>query len=402
MVKKRQTKPTNKRDSSKGLTPYTNSSLANDSPSYQDTLHHMILLFESAKQASVKSVNTIMSATYWLMGKRIVEQEQSGKERAEYGEELLEKLSSDLTKRFGRGFSRRNLSQMRKFYALWSSPYVLASGTGNFSFSPTTSEIWQKLPAKSLNIDFSSIPRFPLPWSHYVRLLSVSSARARAFYEEEALRGGWTLRQLDRQIGTQFYERTMLSVDKIAMLKKGGIAKPEDVVSLEEEIKDPLMLEFLGLKQEYSESQLEEALIANLESFLLELGNGFTFIGRQKRLRIDDTWYRVDLVLFHRKLRSLVIIDLKLDEFSHADVGQMHVYLNYAKAHWMMEGENPPIGLILCAKKKAELARYAFEGFSNRILAAEYKTMLPSEEELTEQLHKIRRYLELRQINALE
>lgn len=182
---------------------------------------------------------------------------------------------------------------------------------------------------------------FTLPWSAYVRLLSVKDVHARQFYENEALQGGWSVRQLDRQISSQFYERTALSRDKVAMLAEGSMPKPEDTVTPDEAIKDPYVLEFLDLKDEYSESDLEEALIQRLEDFLLELGDGFTFIGRQRRLRIDQTWYRVDLLLFHRRLRCLVIVDLKLGSLSHADVGQMHMYCNYAKEHWTFPGENP-------------------------------------------------------------
>jgi predicted nuclease of restriction endonuclease-like (RecB) superfamily len=203
---------------------------------------------------------------------------------------------------------------------------------------------------------------------------------ARRFYETEALRGGWSVRQLDRQIATVFYERTALSRDKTAMLTKGAKPRPEDRVSAEEEVKDPLVLEFLNLKDEYSESELEEALLRHLEKFLLELGGDFAFVGRQRRLRIGDVWYRVDLLFFHRRLRALVIIDLKIGEFSHADAGQMHVYLNYAKEHWMREGENPPVGLILCSKPNDALARYALEGLPNKVLAREYRLRLPAEE----------------------
>ncbi len=366
---------------------------------YQETLSDLVELLQAARRNTIRSVNTIMTTTYWLIGKRIVEQEQRGQSRASYyGEELVEKLAQDLSQQFGRGFSERGLWRMRRFYLLWSSPRPTIFGSSNFSLSSSPPEILPTLLAESFKTELSLVARFPLPWSHYIRLMSVESEKARAFYEEEALRGGWTIRQLDRQIGTQFYERTLLSKDKAAMLRKGAIAKPEDTISLEEEMKDPLLLEFTGLKDEYSEGQLEESLILNLESFLLELGNGFTFIGRQKRLRIDDEWYRVDLLLYHRKLRCLVIIDLKLEKFTHADMGQMHVYLNYAKTHWMMEGENPPVGIILCSEKRTELAHYAFEGLSNKILAAEYKTSLPSEEVLAEQLQKIRKQLELRAI----
>ena len=219
---------------------------------------------------------------------------------------------------------------------------------------------------------------------------------ARAFYETEALRGGWSIRQLDRQIDSQFYERTALSRNKAAMLRKGAVAKPGDAVAPEEEIKDPYVLEFLGLKDEYSESEIEAALIARLETFLLELGDDFAFVGRQRRLRLDDEWYRVDLVFFHRRLRCLVVIDLKIGKFTHADAGQMHLYLNYAREHWMRPGENPPVGLILCTKKGEAVARYALDGLPNKVLAAEYRTALPDAATLAEEMRRTRETIEER------
>jgi hypothetical protein len=180
------------------------------------------------------------------------------------------------------------------------------------------------------------------------------------------------------------------------MLKKGSQELPEDAVTPEEEIKDPFILEFLGLKDEYSENKLEEALIHQLESFLLELGKNFTFVGRQRRLRIGDEWYRVDLLFFHRRLRCLVIIDLKLGKFTHADAGQMHLYLNYAREHWTHPGENPPVGLILCAQKDTAVVHYALEGLPNKILAAEYRTTLPNEKTLAAELERSRKLLENR------
>ncbi len=181
------------------------------------------------------------------------------------------------------------------------------------------------------------------------------------------------------------------------MLKKGAEAKPEDAVTPEEEIKDPFVLEFLNLKDEYSENDLEEALIQHLEKFLLELGGDFAFIGRQRRLRIGDQWFRVDLVFFHRILRCLVIIDLKVGKFTHADAGQMHLYLNYARENWMHKDENPPVGLILCAEKDAAVARYALEGLPNKVLAAEYRMALPDEKVLVAELEHTRKMLEARQ-----
>ena len=246
--------------------------------------------------------------------------------------------------------------------------------------------------------DFSA--RFPLPWSAYVRLLSVTSEQARKFYETEALRGGWSVRQLDRQINSLFYERTALSRNKAKMLTKGAAAKREDAIAPEEEIKDPYVLEFLGLKDEYSESDIEEALILHLERFLLELGGDFTFVGRQRRLRVGDEWYRIDLLFFHRKLRCLVVIDLKRGKFTHADAGQMHMYLNYTREHWTRADENPPVGLILCTKKDEAIARYALDGLPNKILATEYRTVLPDEQLIADEIEKTRRQLEERKTKA--
>jgi predicted nuclease of restriction endonuclease-like (RecB) superfamily len=226
--------------------------------------------------------------------------------------------------------------------------------------------------------------------------MAVKNKHARAFYEAEALRGGWSVRQLERQIGSQFYERTALSRNKAAMLRKGAEQRLDDTVTPEEEIKDPFVLEFLGLRDEYSESDLEDALIRQLEKFLLELGGDFAFIGRQRRLRVGNEWYRVDLLFFHRRLRCLVVIDLKLGKLTHADAGQMHLYLNFARENWTNPGENPPVGLILCAQRDAAVAHYALEGLPNKVLAAEYRTTLPDEELLIAELERTRKALEAR------
>ncbi len=351
---------------------------------YDSMLSGVVNLLEQARRTSVRAVNAIMTATYWEIGRRIVEFEQKGKQRAAYGEELLLRLSADLCTEFGRGFSRQNLQRFRYFYLLYQLEQICSTLSGKSV--QTMSEISVEQIAAC----------FPLPWSHYVCLLSVDKPEARRFYEEEALRGGWSVRQLNRQVSTLFYERTALSRNKTAILKKGGKPLPEDAVSPEEELKDPLVLEFLGLKDEYSKNELEEALIQHLESFLLELGGDFTFVGRQQRLRIGDSWYRVDLLFFHRRLRCLVVIDLKLGKFTHADAGQMHLYLNYAAEHWTHLEENPPVGLILCAQKDHTLAHYALENLPNKVLAAEYKLALPDEKALVAEIDKTRRALELR------
>jgi predicted nuclease of restriction endonuclease-like (RecB) superfamily len=343
----------------------------------------IVEVLDAARHAAARSVNALMTASYWEIGRRIVEAEQRGKRRAGYGEQLIERLSADLTAQFGRGFSRPNLQQMRSFFLTWPIRQTVSSES---SPAPV---------ARPWRLD-ELAQVFTLPWSAYVRLLSVKDEHARRFYEAEALRGGWSVRQLDRQINSQFYERTALSKNKAAMLVKGAVPKPEDAITPDDAIKDPYVLEFLNLKDEYSESDLEQALIRRLEDFLLELGDGFAFVGRQRRLRIDQTWYRVDLLFFHRRLRCLVIIDLKLGALTHADVGQMHLYCNYAKEHWTFADENPPVGLILCADKGHALARYALEGLPSKVMAANYRMVLPDAEVLQKELENTRRLIESR------
>ncbi len=361
---------------------------------YDATLNRFVELLETSRQMAARSVNAVMTATYWEIGRRIVEIEQGGKERADYyGEEIVDHLSKDLSKRFGRGFNRRNLFQMRAFYLAYPVNEIYAAPSRKSSVD----EKQKKVQTLSAQFDFREIAEhFPLSWSHYVKLLAVRKIEARKFYESEGLRGGWSVRQLERQINSLFYERTALSKNKAAMLKKGETAQPEDYVSADEEIKSPFVLEFLNLKDEYSELELEKAIIKHLENFLLELGADFAFVGRQKRLRIDDEWYRVDLVFYHRRLRCLVLIDLKLGKLTHSDVGQMHLYSNYAKANWTIEGENPPIGLILCSYKGEALAKYALDGLPNEVLAREYLLLLPDEKTLQTEIENAARRLEKR------
>ena len=360
-------------------------------------------LVEQSRHEAARSVNAVMTATYWLIGQRIVAFEQGGKTRAAYGDRIIASLSEDLTVRFGRGYSPRNLEQCRSFFLGWPIPQTASAELASRSRIPQTASAElvptaatrASRPSKNGLEAIAAIARhFPLPWSAYVRLLAVHDPAARSFYQTEALQGGWTVRQLGRQIDSLFYERTALSRNKAAMLLKGRKPKPTDVDDLGAALKDPFVLEFLGLRDEYSESDLEEALVVHLERFLLELGGDFAFIGRQRRLRVGDQWFRVDLLLFHRRLRCLVIIDLKTGRFTHADAGQMHLYLNYAQEHWAMPGENPPVGLILCSQKDAAVAHYALGNLKNRVLAAEYRTVLPPETVLTKELTRTRTALE--------
>ena len=359
------------------------STLRQDAP-YGTVYGDVSKIIDGARESAARSVNAAMTAAYWLVGRRFVEYEQSGEERVEYGAALIESLAEDQTRRFGRGFSRPNLQNMRLFY-LAHPPDRIRQTPSGISEAPVVEVGFDDL-----------LTAFPLPWSAYVRLLSVRDVHAREFYETEALRGGWSVRQLDRQIGSQFYERTALSKDKAAMLTSGRKPRTEDLVRPEEEIKDPFVLEFPDLKDEYSESDLEDALIRHLETFLMEIGDDFCFMGRQRRLRIGNRWYRVDLLFYHRGLRCLVVIDLKIGAFNHADAGQMHLYLNYAREHWVREDENPPVGLILCSEKDESLARYALDGLPKIVMAGEYRVTLPDESVLAGELDRTRQAMELR------
>jgi predicted nuclease of restriction endonuclease-like (RecB) superfamily len=384
------------------------SDLTPASADYSGMQGDIVALLEAARHTAARSLNALMTASYWEIGRRIVEFEQGGQDRAAYGTALLKRLSGDLTERFGRGFGVVNLQQMRNFYLAWPAEQIYQTVSDKLA----ARQIPQTMPAEltsplilqtpsALAADLPALAlAFPLPWSAYVRLLSVKNEQARAFYASEALRGGWSVRQLDRQIGSQFYERSALSHNKAAMLQKGQASEPGDVLTPEQAIKDPFVLEFLNLKDEYSESDLEDALIQHLADFLLELGDDFAFVGRQRRLRIDDNWFRIDLLFFHRQLKCLVVIDLKVGKFSYADAGQMHLYLNYAREHWMKPGENPPVGLILCAEKGAAEAHYALEGLTNKVLAAEYQMVLPDEKLLAEELDKTRRELDARRLGS--
>lgn len=339
---------------------------------YGELLSSVVSLIEQARLTVVRSVNVVLTSTYWLVGQRIVKHEQSGSERAGYGQALLKRLAQDLTAKLGRGFSERNIEQMRLFYLGWPNPQTVSADS-------TPPSISQTLSAKS-----PVWPRFPLPWSHYVRLLTVADTKAREYYEREALLGGWSVRQLDRQIATLAYQRT-----------RGARSAPakEESLPADAHVRDPFVLEFVNLKDEYSETELEDALIERLEQFLLELGSDFAFVARQKRLRIGTEWYRVDLVFFHRRLRCLIIVDLKLGKFTHADAGQMNLYLNYACEHWTHPHENPPVGLILCSERDTAVAHYALGNLANQVLAREYQLNLPAEAEIAARIDAARRLL---------
>ncbi len=320
-------------------------------------------LLHQARQQTLRQVNHIMVLTYFEIGRKIVEEEQGGKERAEYGKGLLKDLSKALTEGFGKGFSVDNLQNMRTFYQVYSK-YETVSRNSSKSISETVS------------------PIFKLSWSHYIRLMRMDDENERNFYEIESINSSWSLRELKRQYDSGLYLRLSLSRDQegIKQLAEKGqiVEKPKDSV------KDPYVLEFLGLPEEskYSESELEQNIIDKLEHFLLELGKGFTFVGRQVRFTFDEKHFRIDLVFYNRILQSFVLIDLKIGEISHQDLGQMQMYVNYYDRFVKLEHENKTIGIILCQDKNETLVEITLPENNEQIFASKYQTVLPSKEEL--------------------
>ena len=307
-------------------------------------------LLHNARQNIISNINSTMTKTYFLIGKRIVEEEQDGNKRAEYGKNLIKMLSEKLTKEFGKGFSETNLEQMRKFFKV-------------YGISQTLSE------------------EFRLSWSYYLVLMRIENINARNFYEIEAFENNWSLRELKRQVNSSLYERLVLSKDKekVKELSVKGqiIEKAQDV------IKDPYILEFLGLdeKSDYSENKLETEIINKLEMFLLELGKGFTFVGRQVRSTFDEKHFRINLVFYNRLLKCFVLIDLKIGEVTHQDLGQMQMYVNYYDRYVKLPDENDTIGIIICKDKNDTLVKLTLSKDNNQIFASRYTTILPSLDE---------------------
>lgn len=328
-----------------------------------DFYNKIVELLNNARNKVVQTVNTTMVYTYFEIGRIIIEEEQNGKERAQYGKKILKALSQKLQKDFGKGFSETNLKQMRQFFL-------------TYSKSQTLSDQSEMLSQKLKNIDFQ------LSWSHYLFLMKIDNLDERKFYEIESKNNTWSLRELQRQFNTALFERLVLSRDKkkIKELSKKGqiLAQPEDTV------KDPYILEFLGLQEEnnYSETELEQKIIDKLEHFLLELGQGFTFVGRQVRFTFDDKHFRIDLVFYNRILQCFVLIDLKIGEISHQDLGQMQMYVNYYDRKVKLENENKTIGIVLCKTKNETLIKMTLPENNKQIFASKYLTVLPSKEEL--------------------
>jgi predicted nuclease of restriction endonuclease-like (RecB) superfamily len=334
-------------------------------------------LLVSARQNVLRQVNTAITKTYFEIGRLIVEDEQKGKARAKYGDYTLEDISSKLTIEFGKGFSVQNLERMRVFYKTYSiSSTVLRKLREDQIVS-------KKFLKSSIRQTVSA--EFKLSWSHYLFLMRLDE-RIRNFYEIEAIESNWSLREMKRQFDSGLYERLTLSGDKIKMreLSQKGqiIEKPQDL------IKDPYILEFLGLEgsSKYSETDLEQALIDNIESFLLELGKGFTFVKRQERITFDDQHFFIDLVFYNRILKCFIVIDLKIGELKHQDLGQLQMYVNYFDRAVKEPDENPTIGIIICAGKNDAVVEMTLPKGNDRLFASKYKLYMPSKEEIRKQI----------------
>lgn len=344
------------------------------------------LLIENAKQHIIAEVNSTMTATYYEIGRMIVEHEQKGQKRATYGKGVLKDLSKKLTDRFGKGFSVDNLQNMRQFYIVYhESIYETASRKSLSEKSETLSR--KSSEAVDVATTAPAIPqtlsaKFPLSWSHYLFLMRISNPKERKFYETEATNERWSLREMKRQFNSALYERLALSRDKKAvteMSQKGQIIeRPEDIV------KDPYILEFLGLKEDssYSESELEQRIINELQNFLLELGKGYTFVGRQVRLTFDEQHFYVDLVFFNRLLQCFVLVDLKIGDITHQDLGQMQMYVNYYDRVVKLPTENPTVGILLCKEKNDAVVRMTLPQDNTQIFASQYELVLPDKEAL--------------------
>lgn len=316
-------------------------------------------ILNDARNKVYQTANFAMVEAYWLIGKRIVE-EQGGQETAQYGKGLIKELSKKMTRDFGKGFTVTNLKYMRQFYLTFPNGHAL---------------------------------RGELSWTHYRLLIKVENERARQYYLNEAVNCQWSTRQLERQINSFSYERLLVSKNKNVSLKEERETNlqqhPEDI------IRDPYVLEFLGLNQDehFVESELEQALITHLQKFLLELGDGFSFVSRQKRITFDGRHFYIDLVFYHYVLKCFVLIDLKIGDLTHQDLGQMQMYVHFYECELLNEGDNPPIGIILCADKSDAVVRYTLPEGESQIFASKYKLHLPSEEELLKEIK--REYLAL-------
>lgn len=339
---------------------------------------------------AVSAVNQSLTVRNWLFGQYIVEYEQNGEDRAKYGAELLKTIASRLLSSNIKGLSDRSLRNCRQFYLVYPQINQVLSGLA----LPGT--IWQMPSAKSgKELDHKGYKEAEadvllsrLSFSHLIELARESDDLKRAFYELQAIKGNWSVTELQRQMGSLLYERTGLSTNKEGLIL--DVNKKADPLTPVGIMRDPYVFEFIGLepKEKYTESKLEDALIEHLQSFLLELGKGFCFEARQKRLTIDEEYYYVDLVFYHRILKCHILIDLKTRKFTHADAGQMNFYLNYYRDNEISDGDNPPIGIVLCTDKRSSTVKYATGSLDNRLFVSRYQIQLPTVKELEEFINR--------------
>lgn len=329
----------------KNIQPFTNN--------FIEQIKHLL---REAQSNVIRSVNSIMVQTYFELGKRIVEHEQSGKDYSDYGSYLIDRLSSELSKEFGKGFSKRKLELIRKFYLTY----------------------------KIAKTPFSQ----SIGWSHYLHLIRIEKSDERNFYEQELVQNNWSVRELERQMNSSLYERLSLSKNKNEILKLSQ--KGQIIENAKDLIKDPYILEFLDLQDSstYNETEFETAIIDKLQHFLLELGKGFTFVGRQQRFTFDEEHFRVDLVFYNRLLKCFVLLDLKIGKLKHQDLGQMQMYVNYYDRYVKLEEENKTIGIILCKDKKDTLVEITLPENNNQIFASKYELIIPSKKELKQLIDK--------------
>jgi predicted nuclease of restriction endonuclease-like (RecB) superfamily len=372
-------------------------SLAKAPPAHREAalLTRVLEIVEAARGHAARSVNTAMVHAYWMIGREIVEVEQAGAKRAGYGDELIDRLAERLVGRIGRGFGARTLRRLRLFYQTYPAGSVLSAERQG---QPIRTAVLSKSGGKRIRTAplaksrLPSVAMFPsnLGWTHYLVLLKVTNPTARAFYEIEAARESWSSRELERQVASLLFERLARSRDKkkvMALARRGHqVETPADV------IKEPFVLEFLGLdeRSEWRERELEQAIIDRIEAFLLELGKGFCFVSRQKRLTLEGDHFFVDLVLYNRLLRCFVLVDLKLGKLTHQDLGQMQMYVNFFDRFQRAEHEAETIGIVLCSEKNDAVAKITLPEGNRQILAGRYQMYLPSEDELREELARDR------------
>ena len=356
-------------------------------------------ILEQARGNVVRAVNTQMVLAYWLIGREIVQELQGGEERAAYGKRVFEDLSHRLAMQYGKGFSVTNLKYFRLFYQAYPERLGIRHPTGDESEIPSPAGMELALPSKSYLLG-SQLPHGfspQLTWSHYRALMRVDHIEARDFYEREAIEGGWSKAQLERQIHSFYYDRIIANRGKEGLLPAGRERLAGEIVQPSHLLKSPMVLEFLGLPDspDLHESKLEQAIIDNLQNFLLELGKGFSFVARQKHIRFGDDDFYIDLVFYNYVLKCFLLIDLKMGKLTHADVGQMDGYVRLYEDQFKIPGDNPTIGLLLCSDKGEAVAKYSILNESRQVFASKYLPNLPTEEELRLEIEKERRLIEM-------